>query len=373
MIEKIFYAHIYNSEGDYVDLLYDIPEPSFTESLNGGNGSLSLTLPFRFDNYGKGITLDVGFRIELFVAYSLFPTGKRIYNGRIDALQALAGRGENVRVKCSGYIHQLALDLYERSNNTVYHKYESTEIGEIIKDIIDQYQDRRTDNVITYTASSIGDTSKNETIEFYLTTPFDAINAVMQMADPDWFYYIDADNVFNFFQISTTPDHIFTLGANATDIVTDLDIAGARTDLVFSNGISVNDPGYFLKRYTSVSTYVQRQFDFKRDNRYSEPGADDFANRFTDIYKNGFNQTRIRVKGDGIENIKPGDTFALNNYTGDTDISDNNLIVTIDRTIDYIDITAEDSQAFVSRLLQERRDKQDLIDFNDNLPKTYTT
>lgn len=376
MANKQFYAHIYNTAGTYVNLLYDIPEPQFTESLNGGCGSLALQLPYKFDDYGKGETLDYGYRIELFVAYNLYPTGRKIYSGRIDKINASVSKAENVTIEASGYIHQLALDMLEYSNNTVFKEFTSQEISTTIKNIIDQYKSNRTDDVVTYSSASIADTGKSRVSKYYLTTPLQAILSVLDMADPDWFFFIDADNVFYFQEISTTPDHIFTLGSDVVSLSTNGDIREARDNLMFSNGLTKDDPKYLLKRYTASSAYVQRQFEFKRDGRFVEAGANEYGARFVDIRKDGFNQTKLRVtgyeSGGGIETIKPGDTFALNNYTGDTNISDNSLIVSIDRTIDYIDITAEDAETYINRELLERKNAYDLIAFDDNLPKVYT-
>ena len=385
-MKKQIFIKTYTNAGVFKGVFFDFIFSSFSNSLNGGLGDLTVTVPRKWDEYNSDSAIVIGYELKIYIADEENTSGIQIYSGEIDSINAsVSGGGESVTINCSGYVHQLATDLMEYAGKTIYKKYTTTEISAIIKDMLDNYQARRGDDRITYDvgATTIDSTAKSITLEVFCESPLEAIQHASIEADSDWFWRIGVDNNFYFTDIPTTPTHLFQMGKDIIEINTNRNIRDTKTSILVTNGLASGDGDVIMQRYTDSTATAEygRRIERKRDGRYKATAgkADEFANRTLDIFKDPINVVKIRVidsnlaGGYDIESIKPGDTCKIINITDNDALSDNMLITTITYSIDYVDLTLADTTSFVNRELLNRKNDNRIVAFTDDQPHTYTT
>lgn len=164
----------------------------------GGCGAFSFALPRKFNDQGF-ISGDFDVRIYNKTdagTYSLW------YSGYVEDRMPNLKEPETVDVRGNGYVAQL-------SHVVVNTTYESTEIGAVVKDIMDTYVVPETD--ITYDAADIGTTAFTaDTLEFNTT----ALNAIRTCAEivgtQEW--GVGADRKFFFKPRSSTVNFYYNIG-----------------------------------------------------------------------------------------------------------------------------------------------------------------
>lgn len=409
-MKKQVFIKTYDTTGGFKGLFNDFVFSSFTSSLNGGLGDLSVTIPRRFDEYNTDRAIVSGYKLEVYISDTENVSGLKIYEGTIDSINIkVGGDGEQVAISCSGYIWQLATDLLEYSSSTIYKKYTTTDISAIIKDIIDNYQARRSDDEVTYDvgATTIDTSGKSLTLEVFMESPLTAIAHAASQADADWYWRVGRDSNFYFKEMSTTADHMFVFGRDVIELEGNENIRDVKTGILITNGLASTDSDSIMKMYTSTSGEANygRRYEKKRDGRYKATAgtADEYGARFLDIYSEPIKTVRLRILdsnlpggGYDIESIEPGDTCKILNIEEDvTDstlwgyfnwgeadwgasedagvLTNNMLITSVEYNIDYVDITLNDKISYVNRELLERKKENAAVAYTDNQDRTYTT
>lgn len=383
MSKKEYFLKTYDSIGNFKHAFYDFTFSNFSSSLNGGLGDLTITLPEKFDDFNEGSYVDFGYEAKIYVSDKENPNGLIIYDGVIDSINAQVSDNESVTLKASGYVSQLALDILEQTTgSSVLFSFSNTDPSNMLKTIIDTYATNATNSKITYSSSSIETTGKTESLKLYFESPLSAINAVTQLGDSDWNWYIDVDNILYFRPIPTTAIHKFIFGKDVKSISFDKNIRDTRNAVFFYNALTEEDPELIFDLTTdatSISNYGRR-FEIVRDNRYKKSTGTyvERANRIIDTLKNPVNVVTIEIVdsnqagGYDIESIKVGDTFKVLNIATTNALSDNMLITTIDYNADFVRITAEDTIAYTDRVLLNNRNALFLNQYEDNMPENYT-
>lgn len=354
----------------------------FQSSLNSGLGDLTVTIPRKFDSYNSDGALTLGNELRVYISDREAPQGVLVYSGEINSIVSSLSSIENVEVYCSGYLFQLALSIYYSSTFQIYNRFTATDPSTMIEDIIDQYQTNNTNYKITYTAGSIASTGKSLGLVTFLSTGLNAIKQAVDLADYDWFWRVGADNIFYFDSIPATATHLFTMGRDIASMSVDYSIRDLRNNLVFTNGLAVNDPEVIQSLYTdntSGTTYGSR-VEFKRDDRYkaSTGSVAEYASKFLNTYKDPLSTLVLRIidsnlgGGYDIESIKVGDTCKILNVENIASLTDNMIITNINYAIDYIDITIIDAQKYIQRVVQETSKTIAEYAFSDNMPLTLS-
>lgn len=334
---KRYKYDIYDNDGTYI-LTWDdvVSEPSFPKSVNGGLGEMKVVLARNADDFGESD--DVAFKNQVIV--TCFDDndhdGKRVYNGWISGYTpVLKETEEYLEVNLLGYVQELSrVELLDNgsgindsptSGNTRL-TYTSQEPGDILKDIIDKYNDLTgVFGKIDYTTSpdSIGDTGITVTYEFNTTTILEAINKVVEMCPANWYWYVDADNVIHLAEYSTTPDHTLFVGKDIAQISPNKRIENVK-NIAYVTGKDSGSGNLFktYNRSASISNYG-RSVTFINDNRVSDAST---AQKFADAELDSNDEPEVRTQvvvvddnndnemGQDIEDIEPGDVVNILNF-----------------------------------------------------------
>jgi predicted secreted protein len=365
----------------YRGVFFDFTFGEFSSYLNGGLSDLQVTIPRKFDNYGYDTEIGDGYNMKIYIADNEAPTGTQIYDGIIDMTSAGVSNNESVTLSCSGYVSELALDILEAPANVTTFTYSGVEIATILKDIIDKYRASRPNAKLNYSASSIATTGKTVSITFNLTSPLQAIKAVADMADANWYWRIRADNILYFAEIPATPTHYFIMGKDISKLEVNRNIRDTRTNYLFYNGKDAGDGALIYRKYTRAGTSAKygRRFELVKDSRFTTTASvDDLADKYLDTYENPLEIVTLEIidsnlgGGYDIESIKAGDTFKVLNISDTSGLSGNMLITSVTYGIDYVKIVATDAYKYVERELEKQRQNQILNNFGDNMPTAYT-
>ena len=383
MKKRVFFQS-FDTSDNYKGVFEGWTFSSFTETLAGGAGDLTLQIPRKFDEYNSDGALDLGYELQAFVVDKEAPTGVKIASFKIDEIDTKAAENENVTMNCSGYNSELALDLVESGSNTVIFTTPNQDLSQTIKDVIDLYRTNNSNPKVNYSTTSIENTGKNREIDIVINSPLDVINHCAVQADADWFWWLDADNILNFKQISPTPDHYFVFGRDIVNINPVRSLRDVRNNFLITNGKEASDGNALLHNYvdaTSTTTYGRR-FELKRDSRYTVSGntADEWGARNLDLYKDPVNRVTLTLLDSNLtkskvdlEAISVGDTFQILNIEENDAISTNMVITSKINNIDTTTIVADDTTSYVSRELLSRKKANNIIAFNENLLTSYTT
>lgn len=380
-MNKQVFIKTYARDGTYKGVFFNFSFSSFQMSLNGGVGDLTVIIPRKFDEFNNDGAISLGYELRIYISDKESISGKLIYSGEIDDINPSVGADETVTINCSGWISQLADDLLESSQNILFEKT-SVDISAMIKDFIDAYKAARTDDKISYTASSIATTGKTANLKVYGESPLSAIIAAARMADVNWFFRVGADNIFYFNAIPTTPTHYFMFGKDIAELKINRNIRDTKNAVLFANGLGSGDPQSVLKLYSDSGSITSfgRRVSKQRDGRYRDSSSiDEAAGRELDAYSQPINVVTLRIvdsnntNGYDIESIKPGDTFKVLNISANDALTSNMLITTVTYNIDSVDIVATDTIQYVDRLLSDMGNKMTGENIDLTLPSTYTT
>lgn len=352
-------------------LIYEFSD--FSSTINSGLSDATLVLPRKFDNYGKGKEVDYNNIFEVYCFDKEKPEGLKIYEGYQISDKASVSGEEKITISLAGNITKLTRDYVQNSNNQFKFTYSSADISTQIKKVIDQFRAKNPLIDINYTINSIENTGVSLTFNVSTTQYLDAINGLAKLTGGGWYYYLDADNVFNFKQISTSAKHFFTFEKDIAAIDINRSIADTYNEILFasdSNGYSASDTASQIEYGRLVTT--------KSDNRYSntatintfnsefiEANKDPFVSLTLEIIDSNYNQL-----GYDIESIQVGDTFSLRNYEGNDDLDGVHIITGLTYKDKTITIKSQDVTEFVERNIWEIQNQQERNNLSDG-PTTY--
>jgi len=347
---------------------------NFSSTINSGLSSATLVLPRKFDNYGRGEKVDYNNKVELFCFDKENPSGQKIYSGYILGDTArVSADGESVTVDIAGYITKLTRDYVQNNLSQFKFTLVSAEIGSQIETILDYYKAQNPLVPIDYTVDSIDNTAVNGTIDISTNTYLDVINALSKLAGAGWYYYLDADSILNFKQISSTAKHFFTFEKDIADLQIKRSIANTYNEILFASDTT----GYSASDTTSQIEYG-RLVKAKQDNRYSDPTSiNDFNDDFIAVNKDPFVELEVTIidsnynsRGYDIESIKVGDTFSFRNYENAPDIDGVHVITNLTYNDQSITIKSQDVTEYLEREIFALENEQQRNNFA-NGPTTY--
>jgi hypothetical protein len=334
---KRYKYDVYENDGDYITTWNDVvSEPAFSASVNGGLGEMKVMLARNADDFGESD--DVNFRNQVIVRCFDIDShdGVVIFNGWISGYTpVLKEDQEYLEITIMGYVQELSrVELLDNGSgindsptggNTRL-IYTNKEPGDIMKDVIDKYNDLTgVFGKIDYTLSpdSVGDTGITVTYEFNTVTILEAINKIVEMCPAGWYWYLDADNVIHLSEYSTTPDHTFYVGKDIQQIQPYKRIENVKNVAYVIGKETAGENLFRSYEHGASITAYGRSVVFITDNRISEVGTSDkFAGASLDNDDEPEVRTQVVIvdsnneqgKGFDIELLHPGNVVNILNF-----------------------------------------------------------
>lgn len=224
-----------------------------------------------------------------------------------------------------------------------------------------------TETSIDYTGTDISYTSNAK-------SSLETIERVREMAGSNWYWYVDADNIFYFRQYPTTPTHLFVFGKDISNVEITRSADDIKNEFIFWNQLQPDDTNYLSTRYyntDSINSYWHR-FENLTDGRIlDDASADELAGAFIGAYKDPNVSMKFEVKdnnmGDGydIESIEPGHTCKILNIKDSSVVSSNMVITSVYYTPEKAIVYVSDLREITGRSLTNLRRQLDSTVYGD--------
>lgn len=352
---------IYDSSGNIVENIIEYTASEVSENINSGYGPLTIVLPRPFDDYGSNIAVDGRIKIV-----SNYTQERTIYSGRIVEIETSAASVENVMLGCTGHMYEATRNILEESQDV--HLTFKGDIKDVLEEIIDTHRASLTNPVIDYDTGTIESPSTDVNIETFAGNVFDTMLSVIQAAPAGWFGRLGSDDNYYFSEVSSTPDHILTVGKEVVSLSKSVSVANRITRVLFYNGLAPTDPELIFKLYSDASN--TREFDVLRDQRYrDEAVVSSLANRKLDTFSDPLSTIEAVVVNYDIDSIQVGDYVYFNNLEEEVE----GIITQTTASKDVMKISIANRDKFVSRAILEQVQRQRLADTDQEIPESYTT
>jgi hypothetical protein len=345
---------------------------SINSKINNGYGDLEFVIPKNFDNFGLDVEIGLkNYEIDIIVYDFQDLKGKVIFSGEITKISRSLGGSESVRIQAVGPIFRLEKTPLKQGNSHIIN-YNSTTLSSMFKDVIDKYNIINPNNLLSYDSNSIQDTNQNHTIKFNNATCLDALTAIFKATPANFVWFLDVDKKIYLRAISDTPEHFFYFGKDVISIDIDEDklqitnVLGfwnSKLDIAkeYRNDISIENYGYFWEK--------------KKDDRYSEDGMDDYADRAVTNFGSPNLQIKVKILdsfagGYNLESVKVGNTCKFLNLQKTSGFAQNMVITSKEDHLDFMVITVSDVRMFTSRELFNLKKSQEQVNYQDG-PEFY--
>jgi hypothetical protein len=241
-----------------------------------------------------------------------------------------------------------------------------SEVSDVVKKIIDQYQQEAINPIVNYSSTSIEDTGESMTYIFNTIFYNDAIDKCREASPTNWWWYVGADNILKYKPKPSRATHTFTFGKDFKNIKVEKNMENIINNVLFCSN---NQNRQIVKRYQDVDS--EDQFDDRweiyTDSRVTQgTTADRMSNSELDAKKDAQVKVIIEIvdnnganSGYDIESIEPGDTckfVGFNDITSQT-FTDNMQILSVDYTPDSVKLEIESLSPSIARENQENKRK----------------
>lgn len=373
-MEKKYSVKIYDKTGTTFKGNYDpIGGYSFKKVINSGIGDLTINLARKFDTYNVASDVNLLDSIEIWVQ-DKDSSGVKIYSGYVSSITSYVnGTSQGVTLGVLGYVTRLGYTLDWDGTNISIARNSMTP-GVLVKDVIDDYRTNVTTPMVNYGTSTVNVTGTPISYTSNVKSCLETIERAREMAGEDWFWYVDANNVFYFDQYSSTPDHFFVFGKDVSSLETTKSVDDIKNELIFWNGLQPDDAHFLSTRYynTSSITDYWNRFDSLTDGRITDAtSANEFGSTYINAYKSPNISMKFEVKdnnyGDGydIESIEPGNTCKILNLEDSSVVGDNMVITSVEYTPEKAIVYVSDLREITGRSLTNLRRKLDTTIYSD--------
>lgn len=319
---KSFFHKVYDSNNNYLTTWSNETEimnvPSFTWSINGGMGEMSIELARSIQDFNENVDVALNNRVQTYILDNDNYSGTKIFDGVILSYEPIMNENGEQYIKVNVISHSYTLKtllVKDGSNTTI--TYSTITPSEMIKDLLNKYN-----GIITYTATSIDDISSSYTYTFRYTTYFDALKKCLELAPAYWYWYIDANNIFYLREVDwNTIDHKLYIGKEINAVNAKKSIEGLYNSVYFLGGDDGTGSNLYrlYENISSQNKWGEKHYQM-RDNRVTVVNtAEAMAEKFLDENNAPFSEIIIKVidnsvddtKGYDIESFKPGDVLQV--------------------------------------------------------------
>lgn len=373
--EKVYIYKVFTASGTYIGVWNDVEDdPQFTQQINtpgttmtvllarspnttkevrahlltqGGDPITTedghrLTAVYETPNsVGEGTDVDLNYRVDVYVHYGEFgrllnqlgepittedgdyllvtqgaPLGVRIFSGFIIDYESEYGDQAGVSVTVASHGWELSHEVV-RSGETTTVTYSTTEIKEIVEDVLDTNP-----GVMTYDTASIGTTGISPTLKFQLNTKLEAIQAAYDQTPDGWYWYGNvAENLIYMKPTASTKQHTFVLGKHIKSLKVKRSIENLVNKVYFVGGeVTPGTPSTTLyKKYQDTTSQTNWRVGLARitDRRFTiEANAARKASKQISRYKDPIFTSPLVISSAryDIESIKLGETVGFANF-----------------------------------------------------------
>lgn len=389
----------YNSEGTF-NIIKDVQYTSFRKAINSGLQELRFNIARKLDEFNNENEFDLNKKVELEVYdVDTGSLGEVVYSGYItEQNPVIDGAREFTEIVCLGYYSKLSTDVLKVGNQTSLYTNVSeglttnsallsaSDVSDVLRKILEYYNTNNTDSEIEIlTIQDGGEDSIEEAntlmnFVFEAKTYQEAIEICKNLAPPNWYWFVGADNVFRFKQKPGQATHNFTLGKNIQAIRVEKNIQSIY-NVVLLWGYDSSGTNIAYKEYKdnlSVAKYGRRVYQTTMYNVKDESTMDNFGNTILEENKDPTIKITIEIidnngneKGYDIESINPGDTCKITNLATGELFNDNMLITAVswteNKAIINIDYKIQNLEKYLTTL-QRGIENQEL----QGVPVSYT-
>lgn len=221
--QKKFYINIFNKD-EHLNAIEVFKKlvltyPKYTWKINSIPSDYNFRIGAKIDDFSEGDNIDIKKGVQVIVRDK--ESEKFVlYEGFISEYEKVYERGkEFVNISCLHWGAELSKYVLEDSTDNTEIEYTSTEISDVIKDIIDKYRILNPATKIRYTGTSIDSTGIVITVKMSCVFVMEALLTVLKTAPEGWYWRLDPDGVFHFHNFNkTVAEHTLTLGKQIENI-----------------------------------------------------------------------------------------------------------------------------------------------------------
>lgn len=388
----------YDNANNFIGIIIDADFDGFNKIINSGLSDLTFKLARKIDDFNLNDDVSIGNKIEIWVEdEDTDLEGILIYSGFIEQQNIKVDGGEEyAEIICLGIVSKITQDILKStSQTTLYTKttdgltitsasISAAEIADVIMATLDFFNTNNPNFPISYTedgVDTVEDTGNFINYKFEAVYYLQAIEKCREVAPQYWYWYIGADNIFRFRQLSGTADHTFSLGKDIKKITASKSAGSVNNVLLLFDG------GTIYKEYddeTSIATYGRRVKQMTDSKINDEATMDNIGQAF--INENKDAKIRIEIEiidnnesnlGYNIESINPGDTCKIIGVTPDENIFNENMVIQeVQWLLDRAILIVETEKLFgFDRLILDIEKRVNELDKNsgtDIIPESYT-
>ena len=361
-------AIVSNPDGTYIDTWDPFRFDGFSAEINGGPGECVIRLSLPFDYAGKDVL--EGNSIELRVSdadaasYPGIDATIVLYRGYISFVERdVQENAEGITVHLLGHYTRLGVDVLKSGSQTTLYSESSagltttsgsqtaSDIGKMVRAVMDRYIAETTNPQLSYDASDIPDTGTTATFRFERTTYRQALDSLLLLAPYGTYYYVNELGKLKFGQKPSTPTHRFVFGKHFNRATITRSLETLRNFVLVWNGDNGSPIYKHYQDDDSIALYGRRVATINAYGIDSSDAADLMGAQF--IAANKTPEVRVRATiidnnpdsdlGYDIETIRPGDTCSFHNFNTDLApiFQENMLITKVDYTLDKAIIEVE--------------------------------
>lgn len=155
--------------------------------------------------------------------------------------------------------------------------FDSADPSDMLRTILDVYQIIGAGQ-ISYTAQSLESTGTTTSYDFTTMTIYECIKKCLELAPPDWYFYINqGDNLLEFHKRSATTHHSFVFGKHIEDLRPE------KTNRDSINTVYFTGKDNFYKKYVHGSPTRIKALNYVDKRVSQETTADTIANNILQI------------------------------------------------------------------------------------------
>jgi len=314
---------------------------SFNEKINGGQGECSFKYIQPFDDFDETLIAHMNV-VRIYAIDEDNPLGRLIYTGFISEFAPFVQKSnQGVEITLLGLVSLLNFSYYKNGSSfTVTHSSQDPAV--IFKAIIDHFNTQYPAGLITYddptaTIDTVGTTI---TYQFEDSKWLDALNAIYNYSDADWWWRLDANGNVYLKAKPVTSTHIFTIGKDVDEVFAYSNNEKIVNDLQYRDGVGGTTN---FSDGTSQTAYGKRSEVFTASGTTDATTIAQYGDKVIAEEKDPVKSVKATInKNYDLESIRVGDTCRFQNFRiGATVLEDNMQIVSLSYTPDKVVIQLE--------------------------------
>lgn len=351
---------LYQPNGTFITEVTNdvISDFQINKTINGGVGSLDVTLARTIDDYDeydavKNPTGAIKYnnRLKVFLT-DRYNTEKLIFYGYlVEIAPSFTNGREKVEISFYGAVSKLSNDYYNNSGTPPYEPTEpagfyvvetAVSASTIIKNVLDNFASKVSLPMVTYTLGvSLVDCSNIVSYTFDRQTYLDSLKKSEEYLPVGWYWYVDGTGLMNVKNSAVQTNHKLTIGRHIQEIQAHKTIDSVINYFILWNGKSTADAAYvfaYKNDPTSQAAY-DRRILFQQDSDIVEDSVATIRKDKVIAYrKDPKNKLTVQVSGKyyDLASFEPGQLVSIRNIRDDrqTTFADGMIINRISYKVD---------------------------------------